>query len=190
MRWVGPIIVVCILTTNNLCLILLMTRYVVIERFRKQPIIYLRSFHYDGATETFGNAIAPAISRFGVVEGLVHGEQKSSNLIARASIWQFGQMIAVLDGQWKDWVTNALRYANAVIIDCSVLTKSVTWEIVEAFRSVGRHRVLLIANESTPDIGATGAQIVRYGRGPDAMQQLRAGITDWARLTISGRTNT
>jgi hypothetical protein len=187
MKYAGPVTILCFWLSKGVMLVLLMTRYVTIERFRRQPIIYLRSFRHDDAAEVFGRAIAPAIAQFGIVKGLVHSHQTSGTLMSRASIWQFGLMATVPDEYWQDWVRKALCSARLVIIDCSVLTGSVMWEINTALQHVNRRGVLIITNDQVP-IGTTiDAEILSYGRGPKAMAVLRSDMATWAEGALPGR---
>lgn len=48
-RYAGPLIVVCYFLSKEILLALLMIRHLAVELFRRQPVIYLRSFHYDDA---------------------------------------------------------------------------------------------------------------------------------------------
>jgi hypothetical protein len=186
MRWAGPIIILCSFLSKSVMLLLLITRYVAIERFRYRPVIYLRSFRYERAAEVLGSAIAPAVAPFGVLKGLVHGQQTGSTLMSKASIWQFGLMATVPDAHWQDWVTKALRTASLVIIDCSVLTASVIWEVGQALLHVNRQRVLIITSENATMDPVVDTEIVRYGNGVNAISKLRADLATWAQSTVSG----
>ncbi len=187
-RSAGPLIVVCYFFSKELMLVLLMIRYLSVERFRRQPVIYLRSFHYDDAAKVFGEAVAPALTPFGVVKGLVHSQQTGGALFSRTSIWQLGLMTTVPDARWRDWVTKALRSAGLVIIDNSVPTESVMWEISSALHYVDRRHVLVIASDQAPINTTAGVEVVKYGQGPNAMARLQRDIADWAgRALPSGR---
>jgi hypothetical protein len=180
MRYAGPLIVVCFFFSKDLMLVLLMIRYLTVERFRRQPVIYLRSFHYDDAATVFGDAVAPALAPFGVLKGLVHSQQTGGALFSRTSIWQLGLMATVPDARWRDWVTKALRSARLVIIDSSVATESVMWEISSALHYVGQRRVLIIATDQAP-INTTGdVEVIKYGKGGKAMARLQRDIAGWA----------
>ena len=187
MRCAGPIIILCYFLSKDVMLILLMIRYLVIERFRQQPIVYLRSFHHQDAAEVFGRAIAPAIARFGVVKALVHTRQTGGALLSKASIWQFGLMATAPDEHWQDWVTEALRTARLVIIDCSILTDSVKWEVDAALQHVKRQCVLVITDDQAPIGAATDTEIVFYGQGPKWTARLESNIAAWAEWALPGR---
>lgn len=179
MRWSGPALIVLFVALTPVAVIFFVVRYLIIERFRQQPLVYLRSFHHD-ATDVFGHAIAPALARFGVIRGLMHGRQTASALFEKASFWQFGLMDTVPDESWQDWVGKVLRTARLVIVDCSKLTESVAWEVDQAMQQVGRRRVLVIADETLSIDRPFDAEVLRYGRGAEAMARLRAEIETWA----------
>jgi hypothetical protein len=98
----GPLILILFFFAKDLMLVLLMIRYLSGERFRRQPVIYLRSFYYDAAAKVFGEAVAPALAPFGVIKGIVHSKQTGGALFSRTSIWQFGLVATVPDAHWKD----------------------------------------------------------------------------------------
>jgi hypothetical protein len=188
MRYAGPLIVVCYFFSKDLMLVLLMIRYLTVERFRRTPVVYLRSFHYDDAAEVFGDAIAPALAPFGVVKGLVHSQQTGGALFSRTSIWQLGLMATVPDARWRDWVTKALRSATLVIVDSSVATESVIWEISAALHYVGQRCVLIITADQAPINTIGDVELIKYGKGGKAMKRLRRDIAGWAgRALPSGR---
>jgi hypothetical protein len=126
MEYAGPLIVVTyFISSDVITLILLMSRYVIVERFRSESIIYLRSFAYEEAAEILGEAVVPAVSCFGVLKALVHHLQPEAALLSRTSIWQFGFIATAPDEYWRNWVTEALQSASLVIIDRSIATESI-----------------------------------------------------------------
>jgi hypothetical protein len=185
-RIAGPVFLILVPLSKGLLLVLLMIRYLTGERFRRQPVIYLRSFHYDAAAEVFGEAIAPALAPFGVIKGLVHGEQTSGDLFSRTSIWQFGFMATIPDARWRDWVKDALSSASLAIIDRSVPTESVTWEVDTALHLIDKRRVLILSRDQTSINTTPDVKIVKYGQEPDAMTRLRRDIGSWAGRTLAG----
>jgi hypothetical protein len=163
-----------------------MIRYLIVERFRQQPVIYLRSFHYDDAAEVFGDAIAPAVAPCGVVKGLVHSQQTGGALFSRTSFWQLGLMATVPDARWKDWVTKALRSARLVIIDNSMPTGSIKWEIAAALQAVDPRRVLVIARDQAATNTTVDVEVIKYGQGRKAMAQLHRDIAGWVGRALPG----
>jgi hypothetical protein len=172
---------------GGLFLLILTTRYVVVEIFKGRPILYLRSFHYDKAAEVFGQAIAPAISRFGVVRGLVNGEQTASVLFSRSSIWRLGLFATVPDSEWQEWVERELPAARLIIIDCSIASESVLWEIDTSMKYLVPERVLVLVNESAPQLaGVNQLSALRYDTRQASIAVLRSRIERWAQTALPG----
>ena len=145
-----PIFMLSILFTWPFFLIpYLMIRYILIEYMRIFPIVYLRSFHYKESMEVFANLIAPVASQFGVITCLVHEKQKGSDIFAKTHITDQGQTFTISDQFWQDWVQDKLKRCSAVIIDSSVGSESVHWEIVTANKLVDPNRIILLHKEGT-----------------------------------------
>lgn len=180
----GPLILILFLFGKDLMLVLLMIRYLSGERFRRQPVIYLGSFHYDAAAKVFGEAVAPALAPFAVIKGLVHSKQTGGALFSRTSIWQFGLMATVPDAHWKDWVAKALSSASLVIIDRSVQTESVMWEVATALHFVDQRRVVIISSDQEPINNTSDVEVIKYGHGPEMITRLRRDIGSWAETTL------
>ena len=128
MRTFWIVMLIGVMIAPTIAIPLLGARYILIEAFRRHPILYLRSFHQEQASTIFGRAIAPALAPFGVIEALVHRTQTGSSLLSRAPIWQFGLLAAVSDTDWQSWVNDGINRCSLVVIDCSLRTESVDWE--------------------------------------------------------------
>ena len=163
----------------DLILTILTLRYLAFERFRRHPIVYLRSFRYGGASDVFGHSIVPALSPFGVIRALVHRSQTAGALVARTSIWRFGSFATVSDDLWQSWVQHALQSASLVIVDHSVKTESVEWEITAALKFVPEDKILLIAQEKSARFYAT---TISYHDSTDELKHLSTEIARWAKL--------
>src|SRR5580693_6896838 len=101
MEYAGPLIVVTyFISSDVITLILLMSRYVIVERFSSESIIYLRSFAYEEAAEILGETVSPAVSCLGVLKALVHHLQPGAASVSSTSIWQFGFIATVPDAYW------------------------------------------------------------------------------------------
>ena len=175
MKWIGPLMFILLWSSKDLVLVLLVVRYIAIERFLQRPIVYLRSFHHQHANQVFGRAIAPALSSYGVIMGLVNKLQTGSRLFSRTSLWQFGWMAVVPDGRWQEWVSAALNRASLAIVDCSVVTESVLWEIRTAVSALDVTRIAVI--RSTHDSNChdfPGVQVFESSNeNPQVLRQLK-----------------
>lgn len=165
-------------------IIFLTGRFVFGEAFRRHPIVYLRSFRYERSAATFGRALAPALAPFGIIQALVHESQTGRILLSKSSIWQFGMLATVPNALWQGWVEGAIRNCSLVLIDCSVQTESVEWEIETALRETDPARVLVITTGQTADVATTGATILSYSTDKGGIKQLRAQVSFWAEKTL------
>jgi hypothetical protein len=186
LRYAGPLFFICFLLSANAVLVMLAIRYVAVERFRYQPIVYLRSFHHKSAGEIFGRSIAPGVASLGVIKALVHDQQKGSVLLSSASIWQFGLLATVPDTHWQEWVTKDLARACLVIIDSSILTRGVQWEIDAALLYVKRENLLIITDGRELELASPPITILHYTGQPNALAQLRSSVATWGRSALPG----
>jgi len=186
MRFAGLMSLLCLFLSPDLFLILMVIRYVVIERFRRQPILYLRSFHHDRAVEIFGSAVSPALAPFGIIKGLVHQKQRASVLLSRTSIWQFGTMLTVSDDHWQEWVLRSLKNVRLVVVDISILTESILWEIDRVLENVDRRKILIITDDESRIFSTTDIAIAHYGADlKSGACRLRQYISTWATVVLS-----
>jgi hypothetical protein len=108
MRFFTLSILPCLLVAPVIAIIFLSGRFVLGQAFRRHPIVYLRSFRYEGSTAIFGRAVAPGLAPFGVIRALVHESQTGRTLLSKTSIWQFGVLATVSDASWRSWVEDAI----------------------------------------------------------------------------------
>jgi hypothetical protein len=188
MKWIGPFMFILLWSSKDLLLVLLVVRYIAIERFRQRPIVYLRSFQHQYANQVFGRTIAPALSSYGVIMGLVHNLQTGSRLFSRTSLWQFGWMAVVPDGRWQEWVSTALNRASLAIVDCSVVTESVLWEIRTAVNALDVTRIAVI--RGTHDSNChdfAGVQVFESSNeNSQVLRQLKKKLHRWGKITSRG----
>jgi hypothetical protein len=186
MKWIIPLMLILVMCGfKDLLLVLLVIRYIAIERFRQRPIVYFRSFHHQHANQIFGRAIAPALSSYGVIMGLVNNLQTGSRLFSRTSLWQFGWMAVVPEGRWQEWVSTALDRASLAIIDCSVVTESVLWEIRAAVCALDVTRIAVIRGTRDSDChDFPGVQVFEYSNeNSQSLRQLKERLDRWAKIT-------
>jgi hypothetical protein len=126
--------------------VFVLIRYFAGESLTRFPVVYLRAFSSDNVFHTFTSVIAPAISSVHVIVGLTpKGERKK--LIKG----HFGPSTAALyvvpDKVWQVWVQRELERAYAVILDFSVPTENLTWELGEALRVCDRSRITMFVQD-------------------------------------------
>ena len=151
--------------------IYLVSRYVLIERFSLNPILYLRAFGYDNAQNVYAKVVAPAMLDFGVLSALVHARQKASVLTSQASLLHFGKLATVPDAVWKQWVEYWSERASLVIVDATARTTNIDWEIETTRRIHRQHPVLILASECENDLS-----VITYGNSLPTMSHARQVI--------------
>ena len=105
----------------------------------------------------------------GVIVGLVTSAQTNSVLMSRTSIWQCGLMAVIPDEHWREWVDNVLQTASLSIIDSTVATDSVLWEIQTASRLMPPNDIAILKLASTeapvPSTEVRSFSTLRQSRG-------------------------
>jgi hypothetical protein len=71
-----------------------------------------------------------------------------------------------------------------VLIDCSVRTESIEWEVETALRETDPVRVLVITADQTADVTISGATILSYSTDRKGIKRLRAQVNSWAEKVL------
>lgn len=159
--WANPLFLISLIVFSGpIVVMVLLIRFYSGAYLRSRPIVYLRSFSYADAPRVFARIVAPAAAVHGVVVALVHARQTASDLQAKVPMALQAEVQVVSDEAWQTWVEAQLRSASAVILDCSVVTESITWEFAAASAAL-EHRLILLEREGTATRIAPGA-VVRY----------------------------
>ncbi|MBC8289467.1 MAG: hypothetical protein H8E37_04030 [Planctomycetes bacterium] len=137
-------------------------RYLLGERLGKEPILYLRSFHDGDAATAYGGMINGITARFGVVVGLVHVQQRPSELHRLGSFLNHARFKTVPDEWWQEWVSAHLRRCSALVIDISMSTASVAWELDRALATVPRDQILILAEKGATVTPPADVPVIRY----------------------------
>jgi hypothetical protein len=153
--------------------IYLLLRYLLTEYMQMFPIVYLRSFHYNESSEVFANLIAPEASKFGVIVGLVHEKQKGSDIFARTHIANQGQTFTISDEFWQDWVKDKLSRCSVVIIDGSVGSESISWEILTSNKLVDPNRIIVLHKAGTEQEISSGNKQLVYALDEKSLKEAR-----------------
>jgi len=140
---------------HPMSMIYLWLRYTIVERFLASPILYLRSFRFAGTATAYGRIVAKAARGFGIVVAIVHETQTGSTLMRHASPLDQPQVAHPTDEVWRNWVRGQLAKASIVLIDATVLTENVKWEIDSARSIVSPSRIAVLvergAKVETPE---------------------------------------
>ena len=116
----------------------LVLRFLVIEQLSNRPIVYMRSFNLPLVSTAFGKIVAPAARGIGVVVALVHKSQSTSAIHAETNLASRANLDMVPDEEWRGWIRDQLRSCSAAVIDASVGTEGVAWEVKAALDLVGK----------------------------------------------------
>jgi hypothetical protein len=177
--WAMPLFSISLLRFDGpLVLTVLMFRFCVGERLSARPILYFRSFSDAHASRIFSRIVAPAAAVHGVVVALVHDKQRGSDLQGGIHPMQCATVLAVPEDEWRSWVEHQLSRASAAILDRSVLSKGLEWELEAASAALG-DRLIVLESDDTPGPATTERRprgtgvLVRYPRGRRAERSTR-----------------
>jgi len=147
-------------------------------RVGRRAVLYLRSFHDDQAGRVFAEVLTPALHRTVAVTGLVHVAQPMSDLSRNVPLLWRSRFVAIADQNWRAWVERHLEAALAVVVDVSVATDSVTWELDRALAVLPPERLLVLHRTGTP--APAGLPSVQYDlSSPAGIGQVRSSLSGW-----------
>lgn len=124
-------------------------RYHFGQKVAANPIVYFRSFSYSDAGSAFGSILAPIASRLGVVVAFAHRQQLPSVLHTSTQAGERAELHAIDDAQWQQRILQLLETAVLVVVDRTVQTEGLEWEIAQARRVLGPERVIVLARHDT-----------------------------------------
>lgn len=154
------------------------------QRLAKAPVIFLRSFSSDASAELLGNCVAPAIGGTCVVSALVHPLQTSIRLHrATHSAWT-ATSIVVGDVQWQSWIVQQFRKATAVVVDATVLSENLRWEIDEALRVLTPSAVTILVPVERVAAFPRGNVL---GYDPENLPRLANQLQTWIHRVVESR---
>src|SRR5262249_44885778 len=106
--------------------------------------------------------------------------QPRSTLMKRAAMVDQADAVVVAESQWKEWIVARLNEAQAAVIDVSVMSASVQWEVETAGNIIGDDRLLLIGSRGpcTPS-SLDGRMILMYGDSTLEMKKARHAVAEW-----------
>lgn len=173
-----------ILNLLGLSPLYLLARFIVKNQMTRYPIVYLRSFGQAEASIVFPMVILPAVSRYAVVTGLVHWRQGSEILQKDAALLWRSNLFIVPDAHWKSWIASRLDGAAGAIVDISISSEAVLWELSSAIDALGSKRVFVIHSgqrehlELISKLGVTQSQSLA-DKSASAMPTIDA-LRNWA----------
>lgn len=155
-------------------------RYLVGKRLENAPIIYLRCFSYSQGPSSLGTIVARVATYFGVLFAIVHPRQKGSDLLFQSRITEQALVSLVPDKDWQEFVMAKLSICSAVIIDRTMSTESLQWEIAKAIELVDPSRIAILQKKGTPS-GPDPAHVwtLEYELGKNYEKQARKALRRW-----------
>ncbi|MBL8915093.1 MAG: type II secretion system protein GspG [Archangium sp.] len=129
----------------------LMIRWCAKARVGRHSIVYLRSFHYEDAGQVFGGVVTPALFRMAPSTGLVHLTQRH------------------------------LERALAVVLDVSVMSQSVEWEVATVRAKLPPERIIVLHRSDVAAPSLPGLNVLAYdASSKDGIMKARLGLAQWA----------
>jgi hypothetical protein len=166
--------------------VMLVQRYFARRDVARSPVLYLRSYSDHLASTFFGKALAPAVGARAVLIGLVHEMQTSRQLHRQAALAHHADVYVLSDADWQRWVVASLQGSLGVIIDVSVMTPSLRWEIEQALHHLPPARVLLVSRTDVDESLSAGADSYRYSLDTRPDRTLaRERIAAWTEQLIA-----
>jgi hypothetical protein len=162
----------------------LILRYILGERMSEAPILYLRSFHYGEGPTAFGKIVARVASRYGVLRALVHETQGPLELHAQTRLTERANFTRVPDADWQDWIRTEMLRASAIIIDRSVPSEGLSWELDQALKHAEPPKIILLTKQGT--VASTPPNIwnIEYEMGKNGERQARKKLDERLRTVF------
>lgn len=162
-----------------LCSVLLLMRYYTIYYMSFFPILYLRSFRYANGPTAFTKIISGPSSRIGVVFALAHKLQPPSELHGQLSFDKQAHASLISDEDWKIWLIQKLRVAFIVIIDLTIESDSLSWELSESLRLVPNQRIIIFQHADTAVKSPELIECIRYDLSKKGIKKARKLFKIW-----------
>ncbi|MCG8420653.1 MAG: hypothetical protein MJE77_22265 [Proteobacteria bacterium] len=135
-------------------------RAMITDKVARAPIVFLRSFHDENAARQLGQIIMPLASIRGVISVLTHRMQDPGALLGELNMKDIPGFIMIPDlpgdsGEiqgWQKWIQEEIACACAVIIDLSMPSEGVVWELTCAFTYAPRRTLILVSSDAAENI--------------------------------------
>jgi hypothetical protein len=166
--------------------LILPCRYLLVERMKGAPIVYLRSFHSDESAIVLGKIVLPAARRFAPVVTVSHPLQPASRILNRGDP-EMLNLSRLPDSEWHTWMTQRLRTASAVIVDSTVSSAGLLWELDAARRTLPPERIVIMVVDGSLVV-PPGAEPVIYRLGRRAERKARKELKQRLRIAFASFT--
>lgn len=160
-------------------LVYLYLRYILGEYLAAAPIIYLRSFHYNEGPIALGQIVGKVAARFGVIYAVVHSEQKGSELMAHSPLTEQPRVSALPDHKWKRMIISRLKDCSVALIDRTVSSDGLQWEIRKAQERLGSSRIAVLQRKGTTLAKIPGVLTLEYELDETSLKEAREKLKNW-----------
>lgn len=154
-------------------------RYVMKSEMEKHPILFLRSFRYSETPAVFGRIVSPVASRFGVIIALTHQSQPPSDLHRDTSSIAQANVRFAADDSWQEILSRYLKSSSAAIIDLTVESQGVSWELHEALQTLGKHSVVVLSQRGAESSIPQEISVVEYDLDVKSFKIARHALRQW-----------
>jgi hypothetical protein len=170
----------------RLVLIFLMVRYTVYDRMLLQPIVYLRSFHSQESAQLLGRVVTETAGREAPVVALTHTLQPPETLLSEMRPDTTARLYVSSDASWQQWVIEHLQHCRAVILDATLMTEGLQWELDQAFKLVDHDRIAVVADQGVERLFPEDVRIITMSIDRDGKRKLMKAMKDWLASLDSG----
>jgi hypothetical protein len=153
--------------------------YLIGEKALESPFLYLRSFHDSNSSVVLAKIIMPAAGRFAPVLSTAHSLQPPEELYRKTNALTTARLTVLPDGAWQEWILTVLPRCRAVLIDASVASGSLLWELEQARAALPPQKIAVLAQEDASAIDLPGVPVLRYRLGWRGRRQARKALSRW-----------
>ncbi len=153
--------------------------YLIGQRSLENPILYLRSFHDHNTPVVLAKIVMPAAVRFAPVIATAHALQPPEELYRKTNFLTAARLQLLPDSAWQEWILATLPRCRAVLVDVSVSSGSLVWELEHARAVLPAEKIVVLVQEEAPPIDLPGVLVVRYRLGWRGQWVARKALRRW-----------
>jgi hypothetical protein len=165
----------------GLAFVILVVLYQVGQKALEHPILYLRSFHDHDTSVVLAKLVMPTAGRLAPVLATAHARQPPEELYRRTNVLTTSRVTVLPDAAWRDWLLSALPRCRAALIDVSVGSEGVLWELEQAKVILPPTRFMVLAQGKVPPptLDLTDVTVVPYQLGWRGRFRARKALRSW-----------
>jgi hypothetical protein len=168
-------------------ILLMPVRYFVLQRMLETPIIYLRSFSYAQAPVVLGKIVMPAARFLAPVLAISHDLQAADQIYRRTDPTEQINLIRAPDKEWREQISQQLTRSLATIIDYTLQTEGVVWELEEAMRVVQRNRIIVLQSVDAERIPISDIKVITYSHSWRSQRKAKKELKHHLKDMITGK---